>query len=160
MAILWLWLNTHVWYFIFIPVSGQVYDSHTFHETVILGNDAIFKCSIPSFVSDFVAVLGWVDSQGLELGNPTGTFHQLSIFHLDLRLLRFLVYPCLMFVDVELLQSFSDKPALSSGHIPWECHHWQWRHFLLLCAQLCSWLCQSWLLGWLGGKPFDQSNVW
>ena len=61
--------------FIFIAVSGQVYESHTFHETVILGNDAIFKCSIPSFVSDFVTVLGWVDSQGTELGNPTGSFN-------------------------------------------------------------------------------------
>ena len=64
---------------LFIAVSGQVYDSHTFHETVILGNDAIFKCSIPSFVSDFVAVLGWVDSQGLELGNPTGISSTLNI---------------------------------------------------------------------------------
>ena len=70
--------KNHVWYFIFIPVSGQVYDSHTFHETVIHGNDAIFKCSIPSFVSDFVAVLGWVDSQGLELGNPTGIINHLN----------------------------------------------------------------------------------
>ena len=50
-------------------VSNQPYDSHTFHETVIKGNDAIFKCSIPSFVTDFVSVLNWVDSEGQDLGS-------------------------------------------------------------------------------------------
>ena len=54
-----------------ISVSNQVYDSHSFHETVILGNDAIFKCSIPSFVSDFVTVQSWVDSEGQNYGAST-----------------------------------------------------------------------------------------
>ena len=31
---------------------------------VILGNDALMKCTIPSFVSDFVEVTSWVDSEG------------------------------------------------------------------------------------------------
>jgi hypothetical protein len=35
-----------------------------FRESVIVGNDAIFKCSAPSFVSDFVSVDSWVDSEG------------------------------------------------------------------------------------------------
>ena len=52
-----------------ISVSHQAFDCHTFHETVIRGNDAVFKCSIPSFVSDFVTVLGWVDSEGTNLGS-------------------------------------------------------------------------------------------
>ena len=33
-------------------------------EQVMLGNDVLFKCSIPSFVADFVTVDGWVDSEG------------------------------------------------------------------------------------------------
>ena len=33
------------------------------NEHIILGNDAIFKCSIPSFVSDFVSVKAWVDNE-------------------------------------------------------------------------------------------------
>ena len=28
-----------------------------------MGNDAIFKCSVPSFVSDFVSVQAWVDNE-------------------------------------------------------------------------------------------------
>ena len=36
--------------------------------------------SIPSFVSDFVAVLGWVDSHGQDLGHPTGIKPELSTF--------------------------------------------------------------------------------
>ena len=33
-------------------------------EDVLLNNDVIFKCSVPSFVSDFVQVEGWEDSEG------------------------------------------------------------------------------------------------
>ena len=34
----------------------------------MVGNDAIFKCSIPSFVTDFVFVQSWIDSEGNDLG--------------------------------------------------------------------------------------------
>lgn len=30
------------------------------------GNSAIVKCSIPSFVADFVHVVAWVDEDGIE----------------------------------------------------------------------------------------------
>uniref|UniRef100_A0A0K2UB89 Uncharacterized protein n=1 Tax=Lepeophtheirus salmonis TaxID=72036 RepID=A0A0K2UB89_LEPSM len=33
-------------------------------EHVINGNDALFKCKIPSFISDLAAVLSWADSEG------------------------------------------------------------------------------------------------
>lgn len=46
----------------------QPYDSHIFLETVILGNDALFKCTIPSFLGDFLLVNGWFDSEGHRLG--------------------------------------------------------------------------------------------
>jgi hypothetical protein len=35
-------------------------------EYVMKGNSAIFKCLIPSFVADFVAVESWVDEEGTE----------------------------------------------------------------------------------------------
>ena len=41
----------------------QGYQTEISNEHVILGNDAIFKCSIPSFVSDFVSVHAWVDNE-------------------------------------------------------------------------------------------------
>ena len=37
----------------------QMYETDVAKEYVILGNDAIMKCSIPSFVTDFVSVMGW-----------------------------------------------------------------------------------------------------
>lgn len=43
---------------------SQSYDTHVSQEYVIQGNDAIVKCGIPSFVSDFVTVVGWVDNGG------------------------------------------------------------------------------------------------
>ena len=32
---------------------------------VIVGNEVLLKCDIPSFVSDFVSVSDWVDSEGI-----------------------------------------------------------------------------------------------
>ena len=32
---------------------------------VILGNEVLLKCDIPSFASDFVSVQDWVDSEGI-----------------------------------------------------------------------------------------------
>lgn len=36
-------------------------------EYVIKGNAAVLKCSIPSFVADFVKVESWIDEEGTEL---------------------------------------------------------------------------------------------
>ena len=35
-------------------------------EYVIVGNDAIMRCKIPSFVADFVSVVSWQDAEGNE----------------------------------------------------------------------------------------------
>ena len=43
------------------------YEIDVYKENVILGNDAIFKCQIPSFVSDLVTVESWVDSESKEI---------------------------------------------------------------------------------------------
>ena len=43
---------------------GQPYDIYVEMEHVILGNDALLKCKIPSHVTDFVSVSGWVDNEG------------------------------------------------------------------------------------------------
>ena len=50
-----------------ISVVHQSYSIRSSPEDVILGNDAIMKCSIPSFVSDFVSVVDWEDSEGVVL---------------------------------------------------------------------------------------------
>ena len=44
----------------------QAYDVYVEMEHVVLGNDALFKCKIPSYVADLTEVVGWVDSEGKE----------------------------------------------------------------------------------------------
>lgn len=50
-------------------MTNQRYEINISPESVIVGNDAVFKCSIPSFVSDFVHVESWIDSEAKDLGS-------------------------------------------------------------------------------------------
>lgn len=43
---------------------SQKYNTHAAPEEIISGNDAVMKCSVPSFMSDFVDIVSWVDSEG------------------------------------------------------------------------------------------------
>ena len=59
-------------------VVHQEYRTEADNEFVILGNAAILKCEIPSFVADFVHVVNWVDEKSGEtfvLESQFGTFH-------------------------------------------------------------------------------------
>ena len=49
--------------FISFSVVTQDYQTELVSEHIILGNDVLFKCLIPSFVSDFVSVEVWIDSE-------------------------------------------------------------------------------------------------
>jgi hypothetical protein len=54
-------------YFVTFQVVNQFYDPGIMDkEYVMKGNSAILKCSVPSFVSDFVSVISWVDESGTE----------------------------------------------------------------------------------------------
>ncbi|XP_055318403.1 cell adhesion molecule Dscam2 isoform X27 [Sitodiplosis mosellana] len=48
-------------------VVNQHYGADILMEYVIKGNSAVLKCSIPSFVADFVRVEAWIDEEGTEL---------------------------------------------------------------------------------------------
>ena len=48
------------------PVAKQPYRVAVPEESVILGNDVVIKCNIPSFVADFLSVTAWVTSEGTE----------------------------------------------------------------------------------------------
>ena len=52
-----------------LSVTNQRYEINISPESIITGNDAIFKCSIPSFVSDFVSVESWRDSEANSFGS-------------------------------------------------------------------------------------------
>lgn len=47
-----------------LPVVSQQYETEAENEYVIRGNSIAMKCKIPSFVSDFISVISWVDSNG------------------------------------------------------------------------------------------------
>ena len=49
--------------FPFLAVN-QGYQTEASNEYVILGNFAVMKCVIPSFVTDLVNVVGWQNNQG------------------------------------------------------------------------------------------------
>lgn len=53
----------------------QAYQSEVNNEYVIRGNSAILKCSIPSFVADFVSVLSWQDDQGNTYNHAISATH-------------------------------------------------------------------------------------
>lgn len=55
---------------------NQFYKAEILTEYVIRGNTAILKCSIPSFVADFVHVEAWIDDSGniLKVSNEYGNF--------------------------------------------------------------------------------------
>ena len=48
---------------IYIAVN-QEYETEADNEYVILGNSAIMKCEIPSFVADLIQIVSWKDSSG------------------------------------------------------------------------------------------------
>lgn len=60
---------------------NQIYEAEIIKEYVIKGNPAIVRCSIPSFVADFVYVDGWIDENGIELRNITSgrDFKKISV---------------------------------------------------------------------------------
>lgn len=68
-----------------ISVVGQQYEVDVFKTTVMLNNDALVRCEIPSHVGDMVAVIGWVDSSGDQIqfsslaGNNTPSLGNLDI---------------------------------------------------------------------------------
>lgn len=63
--------------FSIFPVALQNYRVVVHEEQVVVGNDVILKCVIPSFEADFVSVGSWIDSEGVEypvnyeMGNKT-----------------------------------------------------------------------------------------
>ena len=58
-------------------MTRQKYETGATDEYIITGNDVIMKCNIPSFMSDFVSVISWVDSEGQEIhaSSNFGNYH-------------------------------------------------------------------------------------
>lgn len=71
---------------------NQFYEAEILTEYVIRGNAAVLKCSIPSFVADFVKVEAWIDEEGKEithsgdLGTMASLKHYLFPYNVSLHL--------------------------------------------------------------------------
>ena len=68
-------------------MSQQQYETDVNTEYIITGNDALVKCNIPSFMSDFVSVESWMTSEGQEIhsGSSSGNW---QLFDLPVCYLR------------------------------------------------------------------------
>ena len=53
-------------FFTFLDVT-QNYETRVSDEFVIIRNDALLKCSVPSYAVDFLILNGWVTNEGLEI---------------------------------------------------------------------------------------------
>ena len=56
-------------------VAGHHYETRVGDAFVISSNDALLSCSLPSFASEYLSVVAWVSSEGLEVSsshNPGG----------------------------------------------------------------------------------------
>lgn len=114
--------NIHSLNIIEITVVTQYFEAEVVSEYVIRGNTAVLKCTIPSFVADFVKVEAWVDSNSNEYlhTDDIGT-------HLHEMLQTPLIPHCsipffiLEFDDSQILL-FSCKSILRSWNPYWICY--------------------------------------
>ena len=60
-------------FFIFFTLTFvdvvQTYETRVADEFVIIGNDALVKCSVPSYAADFMEIVGWVTNEDYEITN-------------------------------------------------------------------------------------------
>ena len=55
----------------FLLVAAQSYHVTVPDDSVIVGNDVVIRCNIPSFDMDFLSVTAWVTSEGSEFQSST-----------------------------------------------------------------------------------------
>lgn len=77
---------------------NQYYDAEIIKEYVMKGNSAIIKCSIPSFVADFVSVIGWTDEEGKEYFAQSSVKDGIRHCAEPVDLIQYLQYPHQLFV--------------------------------------------------------------
>ena len=131
-------------------------------ESVILYNDVIFKCNVQSFVTDFVSVIGWVDSEGGS--HPAASSHgnwtpkiRIDCKDSQVDTMKMLYLFChLLLIDVNYLfsifcsgyQQIQDCCSRGAGR-PWQ-HRLDEMQHPLFCHRIC-------VCGWLGRQRGPKS---
>lgn len=67
---------------LFVPVVNQYYEAQVYDIFVIKGNAAVFKCNVPSFVSDHLEIISWEDTLGGKYLPPSKSDFGMSFCHL------------------------------------------------------------------------------
>lgn len=80
-----------LFFFFGVTVVNQFYKAEILTEYVIRGNTAVLKCSIPSFVADFVHVEAWIDDEGKILTASENYGKKITRLPLPLEILHFLL---------------------------------------------------------------------
>lgn len=76
-------------YFSYVSAVNQYYEAQVYDMFVIKGNAAVFKCNIPSFVSDYVDIVSWQDTDGTLYLPPTNYGTKEEKFYIFLSLFIF-----------------------------------------------------------------------
>ncbi len=69
----------------YFSAVSQTYQAEIGNKHVIVGNDVLVKCDIPSHVAEFVEIVGWVDSEGNEFHKTQSNYGKLLFFKLRIR---------------------------------------------------------------------------
>ena len=67
-CLFFLFLLFHFFTLTFVDVI-QTYETRVGDVFVIIGNDALVKCSVPSYAADFMEIVGWVTNEDYEITN-------------------------------------------------------------------------------------------
>lgn len=67
-----------------VSVVNQYYEAQVHDVFVIKGNAAVFKCNVPSFVSDHLDIISWEDTAGNKFLPPSGSNYGKSFTRLYL----------------------------------------------------------------------------
>ena len=120
-----------------VLVVEQGYRTEPSNEDIVLGNDALMKCKIPSLVADMVTVVGWVNSEATEyrISNNYGNF----VGNLAINWTSCCCYQDFLF--------FSCWARIQDRANKWRYHAWQWCLDEMQSSELCSWLGWSCGLG-------------
>lgn len=87
-------------------MTNQRYEINVHPESIIIGNDVILKCSIPSFVSDLVFVESWIDSEATVLGSEfLGTFLVTCMQHVGVKTVLKITF-CFSIIVLNIISMF------------------------------------------------------
>lgn len=127
-------------YLIFIPsVANQNFEIRVIDEFILLGNSAIMKCLLPSFVADFVQVTSWLiidDDESTEISVSHNNFGKTLVellipfpflmFRLGFHIIFHFIY---VFIPLTIAAIFSPmfscEAVLRSSSLWCICYAWQ-----------------------------------